>query len=208
MHQFTPAWPEFFARLRRFNLAHLDLQIQAHSPAAPGIAALSSVTQLTALSLRGWSCLATAADWQAFACMTALQRLRLNRGDVYFAVPPDCLASMRSLGALTALTLLTSKADKPLVLHLVEKLATESLPALQELTLSLYDPYLEDRLMASHAALLPSLRRLTAVMETAGSSAESFHDSHFRSAAREHHCAAAQRLSRGAASAGLKLAIK
>lgn len=165
---FTPAWPEFCACLHWFNLLHLNLQFQAHRPEDLGVAALSSLTQLTALSLHGWSCLGGVTDWQALAAMTALQRLTLNHRGESFAVPPECLALMRSLGALTALTLVTSEADERLVPHLAEQLPPQSLPALQELTLALYDPFEAAAQLTRYVATLPALAQLSVRLGRSG----------------------------------------
>lgn len=163
MHS-NPATDEFIQRVGRWKLRDLSLHFHGESTGASSLAALSSLTQLTALCLTRWGCLRRPADWQALAAMTGLKRLRLGGEDEFdtLTVPEECIVSLHALSALTSLTVVTPEKDAP---HrgeaVVRCLTTQTLPALQDLKVALYEPfeYLDE--LASYITKLPALRRLT-----------------------------------------------
>lgn len=103
------AWPAFFHRLSQFALPDLDLDFSASHPSSHSLAALQTLTQLTALRVSGWNCLKSPANWQALASMAGMQRLCINhnKGRLH-----DGLDSLQALSALTSLTFRTSQADE------------------------------------------------------------------------------------------------
>jgi len=96
-------WGQLVSHISRFSLKRLDLR-PGHVPVAPGVAALGSQEQLTALHVNGWECcLATAADCSALAQLTQLRSAFIEKfthsdaGHTY-------AVCVHLLGALPALT--------------------------------------------------------------------------------------------------------
>lgn len=149
----------FLSRERQPELQDLSLSFKHASPRGFGLAALSSLMQLTGLRLHGWDCLCQRADLQALAAITCLQALSLRGKDAYDAIPVTAggIASLHALSALTSLTVITPRGDAD---EFVCSLAQQPLPGLQELKLALYEPFRTVTDLCQYVAALPAMRRL------------------------------------------------
>ena len=99
-----PPWVDFFHSLRPCKLRALELDICGAALTGHGLASLSTLTQLTALSIHGWSCLNSPEEAQALAAMAQLQQLCLEHDintDDDFQVSRECVGSLHALSALT-----------------------------------------------------------------------------------------------------------
>lgn len=208
---------EIFQRLGQCQLRDLRLHCRPRPQWASGLAALSSLTELTALHLYGWDCLGGPADWRALAAMhmSCLQALCLGGVDTYDAieVPEAAIASLHALSALTALSIITYADLNDM---LVEGLAAQPLPALQELRLGLTAAFEMVGRLARCVAALPALRRLhvdlhrvsSADIDDEGNSLDADTDVELDNCAMANFSATQNRLSRAAASAGVELSMK
>lgn len=204
---------ELFHRVRQCELRDLSLNFLSVPSTAPGLAALSSLTQLTALHLHGWDCLRLHGDMQVLASMTCLQALSLG-GSSFDNISFPCSASLHALSALTGLTVIVFRQNTD-ELEFVDGLAAQPLPALRELKLTLCHPFGAVDKLARYVGELVALRRLTVELRRYSSPAYLFlnwpdddSDDNAKMLAVWSLGVARQSLTNAAASAGVELVIE
>lgn len=155
--------PDLFQRVCQLNLRDLSLHFFGvlDNDGVRGLACLTALTQLTALCLSGLDDDGCLDDWRELAAMTGLQALCLGGTDDAIPLPLPSLSSVHALSALTSLTLLAFQEVADVVM---QGLAAQPLPALQELKVALYEPFNTIDELARYVAALPALRRLTLLL--------------------------------------------